>query len=96
MVRQEESEQEGMGEIAEREGTPSGYAWVRVTTGLTDGDFVEVKSGLISGVEVAYTPPVASSGNQGMTFINGMAVPGVGPGAQGGPPVIRQEIRGGG
>jgi HlyD family secretion protein len=77
LVKQEYGGREGMGETADREGSPDGYIWVRVTTGLTDGDFVEITSGLIEGAEVLYTPSVNAAGNQNY-FVMGGGMPGGG------------------
>ncbi|MDR0434983.1 MAG: HlyD family efflux transporter periplasmic adaptor subunit [Gracilibacteraceae bacterium] len=98
LVKQEYSGREGMGETAEREGAPAGYVWTRVTTGLTDGNLVEITSGLTEGAEIAYTPPVtAASGQNVMTF---NAIPGGGGGqttpgqrSGGGGVIIREEVR---
>jgi HlyD family secretion protein len=99
LVSEENRGREGLGEIAEREGTPAGYIWARVSTGLTDGDFVEITSGLTEGMEIAYTPAVVASGDQNFMTFNAMpggAMPagGQGPGGQGGG--TRQGGQGGG
>ncbi|MDR1321611.1 MAG: HlyD family efflux transporter periplasmic adaptor subunit [Gracilibacteraceae bacterium] len=88
LAREENRGRDGLGEIVEREGVPAGYIWVRVSTGLTDGDFVEITSGLAEGMEIAYTPAVAASGEQNFMTFNAMpggAMPtGGGQGGQGG------------
>ncbi|MBQ2830056.1 MAG: HlyD family efflux transporter periplasmic adaptor subunit [Oscillospiraceae bacterium] len=38
------------------EGAPEGYAAVKVTTGITDSDYVEITGGLDDGAEIAYIP----------------------------------------
>ena len=63
---------------AERE-APDGYAYISVETGVSDDDYVEIRSGLQSGDVVAYIP---SSGNSG----SGMIFGGGRPGAMGGGP----------
>ncbi|MDR1603594.1 MAG: HlyD family efflux transporter periplasmic adaptor subunit [Gracilibacteraceae bacterium] len=68
LVKEEYGGREGVGETVEREGAPEGYIWVRVSTGLTDGDMVEISAGLVEGAEIIYTPPIDSSGTQNFTF----------------------------
>jgi HlyD family secretion protein len=84
LVKEADAAREGMGERVERNNTPTGYVWVRVTTGLTDGNFIEIQSGLPEGVEVFYTPAVTGSGNQNMMFMPGVATPGGGAVSPGG------------
>ena len=43
------------------EGAPQGYQYVEVQTGISDGTFTEILSGIKAGDEIAYKPPKASS-----------------------------------
>ena len=52
------------------EGVPEGYRYVVVTTGVSDGDFIEITSGLNEGDEVAY---IADTGETG-SFMYGMGM----------------------
>lgn len=63
---------------AERE-APDGYAYISVETGVSDDDYVEIRSGLQSGDVVAYIPSSGDS-SSGMIFGGGR------PGAMGGGP----------
>lgn len=57
-----------MGETA-----PDGYAYTEVTLGVSDDDFVEIKSGLSEGDVIGYIPVINdSSGMTGMFFGEGM------------------------
>ena len=58
------------------------YVSVAVTTGVTDGDYIEITSGLQEGDVVAYLPTSGSSG--GFAMMGGM--PGGGGGMGGGMP----------
>ena len=52
--------------------TPDGYVYVKVTTGVSDGDYIEITSGLQEGDTVAYIQ-TSSSGGMDM-MMGGMPV----------------------
>lgn len=58
------------------EGAPEGYMYVKVTTGVSDGDFIEILTGLSEGDEIAYIPDTATS-----TDFFGMGMGGMGGGS---------------
>ena len=62
--------------------TAQEYVSVPVTTGVTDGDYIEITAGLQEGDVVAYIP-TASSGSSGM-MMGGMGGMGGMPGGMGG------------
>ena len=53
------------------DGAPDGYAYVEVTTGVSDDDYVEILSGLSEGDSVAYIPTVANPGDLFFFMQNG-------------------------
>ena len=72
---------------------PEGYVYVKVETGVSDNDYIEITSGLQEGDTVAYIPATASSissYDQMMRDEAAMSGPpgggsGGGPGGSGGP-----------
>ena len=72
------------------DGAPEGYRYQTVTTGITDGDWIEILDGLSEGDTVAYIP--AQVGNSLMNLMMGggmggnmaIAEPSGGPGGPGG------------
>lgn len=64
---------------AEKE-APAGYAYVKVTTGVSDDDYVEVTGGLTAADTIAYVPATGETTNLMDVMMNG---PGGGP--DGGP-----------
>ena len=68
---------ENTGGIDETTGLPAGFTYQEVTVGVSDGDFVEITSGLEAGDTIAYIP--TSGGNN---FFMG------GPGGPGGAQVV--------
>ena len=66
------------------EGAPEGYKYATITTGVTDGTYVEIKSGLSQGDTVAYVSDTPTS-TQTANSVIGFGVPGAG-GGQGGVP----------
>ena len=75
---------EGMEDAAAPEGgeAQSSYVSVAVTTGVSDGDYIEITSGLQEGDVVAYIPTTSSS--SGMAMMMGGMPGGMGGGAMGG------------
>ena len=59
---------------------PDGYVYVKITTGTSDDDYIEVASGLQEGDTIAYDADAAEKQNasDSMEFM-------VGPGGSGGP-----------
>ncbi len=65
--------------VTEAEGdAPSGFKAVQVTTGITDGDYVEIKSGLSEGDEVYVKRASTSMNSDMMQFNMGGGMPGGG------------------
>ena len=78
--------EESAGDQFEGADAPAGdmetqYVSVQVTTGVSDGDYIEITSGLQEGDVVAYIP-TSSSSDSGMPMMGGM--PGGGGGMPGG------------
>ncbi|MDO4750092.1 MAG: hypothetical protein Q4A39_04540, partial [Eubacteriales bacterium] len=53
------------------EGAPEGYVYTQVETGVSDGDWVEILSGLEEGDEIAYIPASAAGTNLFELAMNG-------------------------
>lgn len=69
------------------EGLPAGYAYVEVTLGNSDDDYIEVAEGLNEGDEIAYIKAVASDSNSMVDFAMGGGNGDMGGGGEmGGPP----------
>ncbi len=62
------------GEIVTLGTEPQGYVWLKVETGLSDGDYVEVTAGLEEGAQVYVSSSVQSSSDS--TQGSGMGMPG--------------------
>lgn len=61
------------GEIVEMRNTPEGYKYIKVTTGLSSSDYIEIKEGLTDGAEVYVVSTVSkNSSNSSTTSSNGM------------------------
>ncbi len=60
---------------------PDGYVYVKITTGTSDNDYIEVKSGLQEGDTIAYDADAAAKQNSSDDMMNF----GGGPGGDGGP-----------
>ena len=69
-------------EMPESSEAQSSYVSVAVTTGVSDGDYIEITSGLQEGDVVAYIPTTSSS--SGMAMMMGGMPGGMGGGAMGG------------
>ena len=78
-------------EMPESSEAQSSYVSVAVTTGVSDGDYIEITSGLQEGDVVAYIPTTSSSGGMdmmmggmpgGMGGMSGGGMPGGGPGGR--------------
>ena len=67
---------ENTGEVDQTTGLPEGFTYREVTIGVSDGDWVEVISGLEEGDVVAYIP---TTSGDGMMF-GGMMMGGYGGG----------------
>ena len=79
--------EESAGDQSESADAPAGdmetqYVSVQVTTGVSDGDYIEITSGLQEGDVVAYIP-TSSSSDSGMPMMGG-GMPGGGGGMPGG------------
>ena len=72
--------------IVEMPNTPKGYVWIRITTGMSDGNYVEVTSGLTEGEEVFLL--TTKSNNKSNTSNKEMSTRGMGgmPSGMGGMP----------
>jgi len=68
------------GEIVEMPNTPEGYKYIKVTTGLSDAHYIEIKEGLSEGAEIYVVTTVRSgnSENTANTQTTGMGVMGAG------------------
>ena len=64
---------ENTGGIDETTGLPAGFTYQEVTVGVSDGDFVEITSGLEAGDTIAYIP---TSGGDNFFFMGGPGGPG--------------------
>ena len=64
---------ENTGGIDEATGLPAGFTYQEVTVGVSDGDFVEITSGLEAGDTIAYIP---TSGGDNFFFMGGPGGPG--------------------
>ena len=72
-------------EAAADEDVPSGYGYVTVEVGASDGNYIEITSGLSEGDEIAYVQSAGSSSSDQM-MMGGMAMPGGGMSGGGGMP----------
>lgn len=52
------------GQIVDMPNTPEGYKYIKITTGLSDEDYIEVKEGLSEGDEVGVVTIKAESSTQ--------------------------------
>lgn len=70
----------------EDQDAPEGYVYVRVETGVSDDDYVQIVSGLQQGDTVAYIPQAGSSGGMMFGMMGGMpgGMPPAGGGGMGG------------
>lgn len=70
----------------EAQEAPEGYVYVRVETGVSDDDYVQIVSGLQQGDTVAYIPQAGSSGGMMFGMMGGMpgGMPPAGGGGMGG------------
>lgn len=84
---------------AEKNGkAPDGYVYVKVETGVSDDDYIEIVSGLQDGDTVGYIPPVIETGNDlfsGMMGMHNAAVGGGEGNAPAGGPSSGGNMRGG-
>jgi len=61
------------GEIVDMPNTPEGYKYIKITTGLTDADYIEIKEGLAEGSEVYVITTVKSGSSEStQSAANGM------------------------
>ena len=62
------------GEIVEMRNTPEGYKYIKVTTGLSSSDYIEIKEGLSEGAEVYVVSTVSekNSNSSSSASSNGM------------------------
>ena len=65
---------------------PDGYVYVKVTTGVSDDDYIAVTSGLEEGDTIAYDASTASQSSSENGFPGGGMPGGGGPGGGGGAP----------
>ena len=65
---------------------PDGYVYVKVTTGVSDDDYIAVTSGLEEGDTIAYDASTASQSSSENVFPGGGMPGGGGPGGGGGAP----------
>ena len=65
---------------------PDGYVYVKVTTGVSDDDYIAVASGLEEGDTIAYDASTASQSSSENVFPGGGMPGGGGPGGVGGAP----------
>jgi len=63
------------GEIVDMPNTPAGYKYIRVTTGLTDADYIEIKEGLDEGAEVYVISTVKSNASSPSSMQSGAMGP---------------------
>jgi len=70
------------GKIMNKSGAPDGYKYIKVTTGLSDGEYIEVKEGLSENDEVYVVTTVrentSSLNNNASGMMGGMAMPSTG------------------
>ena len=73
------------GEIVTLGTEPQGYVWLKVESGLTDGEYVEITAGLEEGAQV-YVSTSAQSGSESTQSDMGMGGMGMGAGMPAGMP----------
>ena len=76
---------ENTGEVDQTTGLPEGFTYREVTIGVSDGDWVEITSGLEAGDTVAYIP---ASTNDFLSILGGMMIGGADGPAAGAPPAM--------
>jgi len=59
---------------------PDGYVYVKVTTGISDDDYIAITSGLEEGDTIAYDSSAASKSSSDQSGFPGGGMPGGGPG----------------